>query len=100
MESAAMSLMTKKNEMQSAIREKGKDHLQAKLLQEEIDETNTQMRELKTQLDNNQTKMISLQKRRDQFPSEWKHAGHKELASELLSHIMKENIILVENLEF
>jgi predicted RNA-binding protein with PIN domain len=32
MESAAMSLMTKKNEMQSAIREKGKDHLQAKLL--------------------------------------------------------------------
>jgi len=44
--------------------------------------------------------MISLQKRRDQFPNEWKNAGHKELASELLGHIMKENIILVENLEF
>lgn len=95
-----MSLMTKKNELQASIRDKGKDHLQVKLLQEEIDETNTQMRELKTQLDNNQTKIISLQKRRDQFSNEWKQAGHKELAGELLSHLMKENIILVENLEF
>jgi hypothetical protein len=44
--------------------------------------------------------MISLMKRRDQFPGEWKQAGQKELASELLGHILKENIILVENLEF
>ena len=44
--------------------------------------------------------MISLMKRRDQFPGEWKQSGHKELPSELLGHILKENIILVENLEF
>jgi len=33
--------MTKKNEMQGTVRDKGKDSLPAKLLQEEIDETNT-----------------------------------------------------------
>lgn len=48
MESAALSLMTKKNEIQATVRDKGKDSLPAKLLQEEIDEINTQMRELKT----------------------------------------------------
>jgi hypothetical protein len=31
---------------------------------------------------------------------EWRNAGHKDLAIELLGHILKENIILVENLEF
>lgn len=40
MESAAMSILTKKNEIQSVIKDKGKDSLQAKLINEEIDETN------------------------------------------------------------
>lgn len=44
--------------------------------------------------------MHSMVKRRDGFSSEWKQAHHKELQYELLSHILKENIILVENLEF
>lgn len=70
------------------------------MINEEIDETTNQLRELKTQLDNNNTKILSLQKRRDNFAGEWRQAGHRELAVELLSHIMKENIILVENLEF
>lgn len=48
MESATLSLMTKKNELSSALKDKGKDSLPAKLLQEEIEETNTQVRELKT----------------------------------------------------
>jgi hypothetical protein len=39
--------------------------MQLKLINEEIDESNTQMREFKTQLDNSNTKIISLQKRRD-----------------------------------
>ena len=74
--------------------------MQLKLINEEIDESNTQMREFKTQLDNSNTKLISLQKRRDQFLGEWRSIGHKDLAIELLGHILKENIILVENLEF
>ena len=41
MESAALSLMTKKNELQTAVRDKGKDSLPVKLLQEEIEEVNT-----------------------------------------------------------
>lgn len=82
------------------MKDKGKDNIQVKLITEEIDETNNQVRELKTQLDNNNTKMISLVKRRDNFNGEWRQAQHRELAVELLSHIMKENIILVENLEF
>jgi len=44
--------------------------------------------------------MISLVKRRDGFQAEWRQAGHKDLAAELLGHILKENIILVENLDF
>lgn len=67
MEMAAMSLMAKKNELQAVNKGGNKDSMQMKLLQEEIDETSQQVRELKTQLDNNQTKMISLQKRREQF---------------------------------
>jgi predicted RNase H-like nuclease (RuvC/YqgF family) len=100
METCAVSLATKKAEIQAIIKEKGKDSMQLKLVNEEVDEVNQQMRELKTQLDNSLTKMISLQKRRDQFQSEWRQAGHKDLAIELLSHILKENIILVENLDF
>ena len=67
MESAAMGLITKKNELQLIQKDKGKDSIQAKLINEEIDETNNQVRELKIQLDNNNTKMISLVKRRDNF---------------------------------
>jgi hypothetical protein len=44
--------------------------------------------------------MMILLKRREGFPSEWKSVGHRELAMELLNHIMRENIILVENMEF
>ena len=40
MESATMSLLTKKNEVQAMIREKGKDNIQVRLITEEIDETN------------------------------------------------------------
>lgn len=100
MESVAMIVNSKKAEAQAIIKEKGKDSMQVKLINEEIDESNTQMREFKTQLDNSNTKIISLQKRRDQFLGEWRAAGHKDLAIELLGHILKENIILVENLEF
>jgi chromosome segregation ATPase len=76
METCAVSLATKKAEIQAIIKEKGKDSMQLKLVNEEVDEVNQQMRELKTQLDNSLTKMISLQKRRDQFQSEWRQAGH------------------------
>jgi hypothetical protein len=44
--------------------------------------------------------MMILLKRRENFSNEWKNSGHKELATELLNHIMRENTILVENLEF
>ncbi len=101
MESVAMILGTKKGDAYAA-NKGGKEGggMQTKLLAEEIDECNGQMREFKTQLDNSNTKMISLQRRRDQFLGEWRQAGHKDLAVELLGHILKENIILVENLEF
>jgi hypothetical protein len=65
MESVAMILNSKRGEAQGVIKEKGKDSMQLKLINEEIDESNTQMREFKTQLDNSNTKIISLQKRRD-----------------------------------
>jgi len=74
MESVAMILGTKKGEAQ-AVNKAGKEgggSMQAKLLAEEIDECNGQMRELKTQLDNSNTKIISLQRRRDQFLGEWR----------------------------
>ncbi len=67
MEACQVSLATKKTEIQSIIKEKGKESMTLKLINEEIDEINQQMRELKTQLDNCLTKMISLQKRREQF---------------------------------
>ncbi len=99
-----MNLLAKKNELQSltkgAAGEKKDGGVQAKVIQEEIEETNGQLRELKVHLDNSNTKMISLVKRRDGYAGEWRSAGHKDLAVELLGHILKENIILVENLEF
>jgi hypothetical protein len=41
-----------------------------------------------------------LLKRRENFADEWKRAGLRDLALEVLNHIMRENTILVENLEF
>jgi hypothetical protein len=48
MESVAMILNSKRGEAQAVIKEKGKDSMQLKLINEEIDESNTQMREFKT----------------------------------------------------
>ena len=44
--------------------------------------------------------MGQLLKRRENFPNEWKNGGIKEFGGEILNHILRENIILVENLEF
>ena len=61
MESVAMILGTKKGDAYAA-NKGGKEGggMQTKLLAEEIDECNGQMREFKTQLDNCNTKTISL----------------------------------------
>ena len=40
MESAALSVISKKNELSSIIREHGKDNIQVKIINDEIDETN------------------------------------------------------------
>ena len=40
METAALSLIAKKNELGTMIKEKGKDNIQVKIINEEIDETN------------------------------------------------------------
>jgi hypothetical protein len=58
--------------MQQVIRDKGKDNIQVRVINDEIEETNAQLRELKTHLDNNNTKMLSLVKRRDNFAAEWR----------------------------
>ena len=44
--------------------------------------------------------MLSLLKKRETFQSEWKQAGIRDLGLEVLNHMMRENTILVENLEF
>jgi hypothetical protein len=41
-----------------------------------------------------------LLKKRENFPNDWRSAGVKELGIEILNHIMRENTILVENLEY
>ena len=51
METSAMSIISKKNELAILLREKGKDNIQVKIINEEIDETNTQIHELKKVLD-------------------------------------------------
>jgi hypothetical protein len=40
METSAMSILSKKNELGQIIREKGKDNIQVKIINEEIEETN------------------------------------------------------------
>ena len=100
MESSALSIISKKNELVQLLREKGKDSIQVKIINEEVEETNNQISEMKKHLDATQSRVTSLLKRREQFPNEWKSAGIRELGVEILQHIMRENTILVENLEF
>jgi hypothetical protein len=40
METAALSIISKKNELAILMREKGKDNIQVKIINEEIDESN------------------------------------------------------------
>jgi hypothetical protein len=44
--------------------------------------------------------MMSLLKKRENLSNEWKAAGIKDMGYEVLNHILRENTILVENLEF
>lgn len=99
MESAALSVISKKNELAQVLREKGKDNIQVKVINEEIEETNNQIQEFKKQLEATNQKTLLLLKRRENFPNDWKAAGIKDLGIEILNHIMRENTILVENLE-
>lgn len=95
-----MSILSKKNELAQIIREKGKDNIQVKIINEEIEETNNQISELKKVLDSTNQKVMILLKRRENFASEWKSSGLKEIQLDLLNHIVRENTILVENMEF
>lgn len=100
MESSALSIISKKNELAGLMRDKGKDNIQVKIINEEIDETNNQIKELKNQLEATNQKVIMLLKRRENFANDWKMAGLRDLSLEVLNHIMRENTILVENMEF
>jgi hypothetical protein len=41
METAAISIVNKKNELASVIREKGRDNISVRIINEEIEETNS-----------------------------------------------------------
>ena len=58
------------------------------------------MKELKNHLDSTNQRIMLLLKRRENFASDWKNAGMKDIQLEILNHIMRENTILVENMEF
>ena len=58
------------------------------------------MLQMNNQLDINTHKMQLLLKKREGMQNEWKQAGIHGVGMELLSHIMREHIVLVENLEF
>lgn len=45
-------------------------------------------------------KLTSLLKKREQFAIEWRQANIKDIALDVLNHVLRENTILVENLEF
>ena len=47
METAALSIVSKRNELSQLIKEKGKDNIQVKIINEEIEESNNQIKELK-----------------------------------------------------
>jgi hypothetical protein len=103
METGALSVIAKKNELAQIIREKGsgaKDSIQVKIINEEVEETQNQIAELKKNLDSTNQRVAQLLKRREQFSQEWKQSGAKEIALEVLNHVMRENTILVENMEF
>jgi len=51
METSALSIISKKNELAQLLREKGKDNIQVKITNEEIEETNVQIAEMKKHLD-------------------------------------------------
>ena len=95
-----MSILSKKNELAQIIREKGKDNIQVKIINEEIEETNNQIQELKKVLETTNQKVMILLKRRENFAQEWKNSGLKDIQLEILNHIVRENTILVENMEF
>ena len=100
METTALSIISQKNELSQIVREKGKDNIQAKIITEEIEESNTNLKEFKTALEAMNYKMKSLLKKRESYPQEWRQAGIKDIGLEVLNHVMRENTILVENLEY
>ena len=51
-------------------------------------------------MENMNHKMMGLLRKRESFPHEWKASGVRDLGIEVLNHIMRENTVLVENLEF
>ena len=71
-----------------------------KIINEEIEESNTQIRELRKLLDATNQRIIVLLKKREQFSNDWKIAGMKDLGLEILNHLLRENTILVENMEY
>lgn len=65
METAALSIVSKRNELGNILREKGKDNIQVKIINEEIEESNSQIKELKGLLEQTNQKIMSLLKRRE-----------------------------------
>ncbi len=51
MESSALSIISKKTELGKLLKEKGKDNIQVKVINEEIEETNNQIHEMKKQVE-------------------------------------------------
>ena len=100
METAALSIVSKRNELSQLIKEKGKDNIQVKIINEEIEESNNQIKELKNLFEQTNQKVIMLLKRRENFSNDWKNGGMRDIQLEVLNHIMRENTILVENMEF
>jgi hypothetical protein len=47
METLALNVITKKNELSVIVKEKGRDNIQAKLVNEEIEETSVALKEMK-----------------------------------------------------
>lgn len=78
MESAALSIVSKRNELGQLIREKGKDNIQVKIINEEIEESNNQIKELKTHLESTNQRILMLLKRRENLSSDWKSAGLRD----------------------
>ena len=100
METAALSIVSKRNELSQLIKETGKDTIQVKIINEEIEESNNQIKELKNMFEQTNQKVIMLLKRREGFSNDWKNGGMRDIQIDVLNHIMRENTILVENMEF